>query len=77
MRPRGAQTHIIAALIEVSTSFPEPECAVGNRELGTGRKPPSSQIEEHFLPGLRTLADTVGESDEFLFVFRRRTDNDQ
>src|SRR5438270_12627012 len=34
--------------------LPEPECTVGNRELGTDRKPPSSQIEEHFLPGLRS-----------------------
>src|SRR5437868_12956624 len=40
--------------------LPEPECTVGNRELGTDRKPPSSQIEEHFLPGLCALADTVG-----------------
>src|ERR1700730_7421183 len=46
--------------------LPEPECTVGNRE--PDRKPPSSQIEEHFLPGLCALADTLGETDELLFA---------
>src|ERR1700675_433603 len=46
--------------------LPEPECTVGNRELGSDRKPPSSQIEEHLLPGLRALADAVGQTDELL-----------
>src|SRR3977135_2787574 len=52
--------------------LPEPECAVGNRELGTDHKPPSPQIEEHLLPGLRALADAVGQTDELLLAFRCR-----
>ena len=57
--------------------LPEPERTIGNRELGSDRKPPPSQIEEHFLPGLRALADTAGESNELLFAFRCRADDDQ
>ena len=57
--------------------LPEPECTIGNRELGTDRKSSSSQIEEHLLPGLRALADAVGQTDELLLAFRCRADNDQ
>ena len=46
--------------------LPEPERTIGNRELGTDREPSSSQIEEHLLPGLRALADAVGQTDELL-----------
>ena len=38
------------------------EGAVGDRELGSHRKPPPFEVEEELLPRLRALAHAVDES---------------
>ena len=48
--------------------LPEAERAIGDCELGPNRKPAPLQVEEQLLPGLRTLAHTVDQSDEFLLA---------
>ena len=57
--------------------LPEAERAVGDHELGRRRKSAPLQVEEQFPPGLRTLAHTVDQADEFLLAFRRGADDDQ
>src|ERR1700730_3453129 len=51
--------------------LPEAEGAVGDRELGSHRKPPPFEVEEELFPGLRALAHAVDEPDKFLFAFGR------
>src|ERR1700704_5568920 len=46
--------------------LPEAEGAVGDRELGSRRKPPPFEVEEELFPRLRALAHAVDESDKFL-----------
>src|SRR6266446_1995405 len=57
--------------------LPEPERAIGDRELGANRQPTPLQIEEQFPPRLRTLAHTVGEADELLPALGGSSDDDQ
>src|SRR5258706_6056937 len=57
--------------------LPEPERAIGDRELGANRQPTPLQIEEQFPPRLRTLAHTVGEADELLPALGGGSDDDQ
>src|SRR5271156_4781054 len=46
--------------------LPEAEGAVGDRELGSHRKPSPFEVEEELFPRLRALAHAVDESDKFL-----------
>src|SRR5271156_5065175 len=57
--------------------LPEAEGAVGDRELGSHRKPPPFEVEEELFPRLRALAHAVDESDKFLFAFERGADDHQ
>src|SRR4029453_9091438 len=57
--------------------LPEPERAIGDRELGANRQPTPLQIEEQFSPRLRTLAHTVGEADKLLAALGCGSDDDQ
>src|SRR5262249_11681394 len=57
--------------------LPEAERHVGYRELRTERKPSSVQIEEQLLPGLRTLAHAVDQTDQLLLTLGRGADDDQ
>ena len=57
--------------------LPEAEGAVGDRELGSHRKPPPFEVEEELFPRLRALAHAVDEPDKFLFAFGRGADDDQ
>src|SRR6202163_2312345 len=57
--------------------LPEAEGAVGDRELGSHRKPPPFEVEEELFPRLRALAHAVDESDKFLFAFGRGADDHQ
>src|ERR1700719_3037921 len=57
--------------------LPEAEGAVGDRELGSHRKPPPFEVEEELFPRLRALAHAVDESDKFLFASGRGADDHQ
>src|SRR6195256_558795 len=57
--------------------LPEAEGTVGDRELGSHRKPPPLEVEEELFPRLRALADAVDEPDKFLFAFGRGADDHQ
>src|ERR1700730_668362 len=57
--------------------LPEAEGAVGDRELGSHRKPPPFAVEEELFPRLRALAHAVDEPDKFLFAFGRGADDHQ
>ena len=57
--------------------LPEAEGAVGDRKLGSHRKPPPFEVEEELFPRLRALADAVDEPDKFLFAFGRGADDHQ
>ena len=57
--------------------LPEAEGAVGDRELGSHRKPPPFEVEEELFPRLRALAHAVDEPDKFLFAFGRGADDHQ
>src|ERR1700732_2386316 len=46
--------------------LPEAEGAVGDRELGSHRKPPPFEVEEELFPRLRALAHAVDEPDKLL-----------
>src|SRR3981189_841974 len=50
--------------------LPEAEGAVGDRELGSHRKPPPFEIEEELFPRLRALAHAVDDADKFPFCLR-------
>src|SRR5580692_7824043 len=57
--------------------LPEADGTVGDRELGSHRKPPPFEVEEELFPRLRALAHAVDESDKFLFAFGRGADDHQ
>jgi hypothetical protein len=48
--------------------LPEPERAAGDRELRPDRKPASLQVEQEILPGLRTLAHPINQSNKLLLA---------
>jgi hypothetical protein len=57
--------------------LPEAEGAVGDRELGSQRKPPPFEVEDELFPRLRALSHAVDEPDKFLFAFGRGADDQQ
>lgn len=57
--------------------LPKAEGAVGDRELGSHRKPPPLEVEEELFPRLRALSHAVDEPDKFLFAFGRGADDYQ
>jgi hypothetical protein len=52
--------------------LPEADGAVGNRELGSHRKPPPFEIEEKLFPRLRALAHAVDELNKPIPLSRSR-----
>jgi len=57
--------------------LPEAERAVGDRELGRHRKSAPLQVEQQLLPGLRTLAHAVDQTDQLLLALGRGADDEQ
>jgi hypothetical protein len=57
--------------------FPEPERAVGDRNLRRRCQAATLQIEQQITPRLCALANAIGEADKLLLAFRRRADDDQ
>src|SRR5262249_19760684 len=51
--------------------LPEAERDVGDRKLGPNRKSASLEVKEEFLPGLRTFANAVDQTDELLLALGR------
>jgi hypothetical protein len=52
--------------------FPEPEHAVGDRDLRRCYQASTLQIEQPITPRSGALADAICETDKFLLAFRRR-----
>ncbi len=67
LRPR-LRPHFIDRL-------PEAERTIGDGELRPDRQTAPLKIEQQLFPGLRALADAVGEPDEFLLSFRCGADD--
>jgi hypothetical protein len=57
--------------------LPEAERAVGDREIGRHRKSAPLQVEQQLLPGLRTLAQAVDQTDQLLLALGRGADDNQ
>src|SRR5579872_6977925 len=57
--------------------LPEPERAVGDEKPRRHVEPAPLQIEQQISPVVRALAGAIGEADQFLTAFRRRTDQHQ
>ena len=57
--------------------LPEPERAIGDRNLRRRCQTATLQIEQQITPRLCALAHAIGETDQFLLAFRRRADDDQ
>ena len=54
---------------------PSPPSAID--QLGRNVEPPPLQIEQQLAPVVCALAGTVGEPDQLLAAFRRRTDQNE
>jgi len=57
--------------------LPEPERAIGDRNLRRRCQAATLQIEQQITPQLGALANTIGKADKLLPAFRRRSDDDQ
>jgi hypothetical protein len=59
---------------DLAGGFPEAERAIGDDEPRRNVEPAPLQIKQQIAPVVRALAGTIGEADQFLAAFRRRTD---
>src|SRR3954467_1589816 len=62
---------------DLAGGFPEAECAIGDDEPRRRVEPTALQIKQQTAPVMRALAGAIGEADQFLAAFRRRSDQHQ